>query len=154
MSLVSVDDPPPTLSSANSWGFGDWLFKGVKYLSSLTGESVEGDDKASLILEGIRFCSEKSTSSVSLMFNTLQVLETFLKRIHAEGKGKGDIERKELELFLKNTQEIVCAFSALISTRNSQERVIFSIKDEVEDGYKRMWMDKLVQGTHARVTIL
>ena len=139
------------------WSKSNGLIKKINaFLSNPLNNAAVADSHKdpATDLEILRTCTEHASSSIRLMYDVLQILEKFLRQILDQAKTNGDPERNELRLFFTKTMPIIQACATLISTRNSQEQVLASINDVVEDIYRREWMKKMEKRSNSQVTIL
>jgi len=132
----------PTPSSSESSPF-HWLWELLLSLWPGATGSVSTRTRESEVLTIVVDCIEGAMSSILLMSHVLRTLKSLLRQMIVTAKGNGKLDENELVLLLRNAHLVASALSNLISTRNIQERVMFSIGDRVEDSYSREWLGNL-----------
>jgi len=128
--------------------------KSVFPRSSSMAESLETENEPGTSLEVVKNGVDQATLSIRFMYDTLQILELFLQTILGAANSSREMGRNDFGLFLEKATDIAQGCSSLISTRNTQEQVLVSIEDSIEEIYQRHWMEKLVKGGSSHITQL
>lgn len=92
--------------------------------------------------------------SLWIMCDVLRSATIFMEHLVLQAKGSSDQGRIDWADFLKKRVEFVEACKAFVMMKTHQERVLYSLRDRVDEGFKLQWLKGLKESDISKKVII